>query len=445
MREPLNEVLVVGGGGREDALMQEVARSRYVDRVMMTPGNANTAMHPKGINVMHPHEQPVLAREHSYIVEIAHDRAKEVIIGPEVPLVGGLGDELREYGLPVFGPGADGAQLEGSKAYADRFMEEFGVQRPPSFIAEKYNEGLEFIQDRDPTSYVIKADGLADGKGVVLPRNFKEAFDAITDMFLKGGYGGAGKEKVIFQDRYHGPEFSAFMLVDGESYMMLPVFSQDHKRLGEGDEGPNTGGMGAYSPVELSMKHLNQLDDMAGRTFEGLLNRGINYQGVVYFGLMAAEELDGDLVNLEYNVRFGDPEAQVILPMLNQQDPETVYNLLKATAHGDLSNVRAINTPAGAAITVCLASSGYPTKPMTGNVIHGLDKTYDGVLIHHGSTKRKGEHILTKGGRVIYVTALGETIDIAAQRAYAAIGEKAIHFAGMQFRKDIGWQVRSNR
>jgi phosphoribosylamine--glycine ligase len=429
-------VLIVGGGGREHQLGLSLANS--VDNIYFAPGNAGTAAIENGTNLsMGPSDL-------DGIVAFVKERDCELtVVGPEQPLVDGLADQLE--GHKVFGPSAEAAKLEGSKAFAVRFMREFGIPHPASDIIDNEvlkTRALLAATEKDVTKYVIKADGLAGGKGVVLPATQAEASDTLKGMFSGELFGGAGKECTVIQERLRGPEVSVFVISDGENFITLPL-SQDHKRLKDNDEGPNTGGMGAYAPVPKSIFNSRQkekIDEIVEKSIAGARLKGMPYKGVLYIGLMLAEEYDGDPVVMEYNVRFGDPEAQGVLPLLDRAGVDT-YSLLHSSAEGNL-RTSLIPEIGGAALTVCLAAEGYPDSPRKGDTIYGLNQNYPNVIIQHGGTKQQDENIVTAGGRVLYVTGLGETVTESAVGAYAAIGEHGIHFDGMQYRTDIGHQAR---
>lgn len=432
-----NIVLVVGSGGREYELTRQLAWTADIEKVYTLPGNAGTELLASVENVdLSPTDVPS-------IVSFVRERAIEtVLIGPEAPLLAGLSDALRAEGVYVFGASRPAAMLEASKAFAADFMKRQGIPQPQYWTARSLEQALELIKDRDPATYVLKADGLAAGKGVVLPQTIQEAEEALTRMFSGEGFDAAGKEGVVIQERLHGPEVSAFAISDGTNFILLP-FAQDHKRLLDNDEGPNTGGMGAYTPLPSSVVSEEQaarIHAIAAQSITGMASEGTPYQGVLYIGLMLAEERNNTPVVIEYNARFGDPEAEVLLPALSESDIDVAHLLLQA-AKGNLPPVTPSLT--GAALTVCLAASGYPESPRKGDPISGLEKTYENVIIHHAGTKSVDDSIVTNGGRVLYVTGLGATPDEAAAHAYAAIGDDAIHFDGMQYRSDIGYQVRS--
>jgi phosphoribosylamine--glycine ligase len=430
--------LVIGGGGREHQLGLSIAGS--VDTVYFAPGNAGTAAIENGVNL--PIGPSNLDKIAAYVKNHTIDLT---VVGPEQPLVYGLTDKLE--GHAVFGPSAEAARLEGSKSFAIEFMRRHNIPHPDSDIVNSDDKRARVlsvfpISNIDALKMVIKADGLAGGKGAILPSTSQEALSTLHGMFSGKMFGEEGK-KVVLQERLHGPEVSIFVISDGENYTVLPP-SQDHKRLRKNDEGLNTGGMGAYAPVPESILDFRQqakIDEIVKKSIECAKEEGMPYKGVLYIGLMLAEERGGDPVVIEYNVRFGDPEAQVILPLLDRARVDT-YDLLRSSAEG---NLRADLIPriGGSALTICLAADGYPESPRKGDIIHGLEQDYLNVIVQHGGTKKDGSRIITAGGRVLYVTGLGETVDGAAAYAYAAIGEKGIHFDGMQYRIDIGHQARS--
>lgn len=427
-------VLVVGSGGREHAFGAAVAGDGR--ELYFTPGNAGTKA--IGTNISGAHNP----------LEVARDLGKPLgltIIGPEAPLMGGLADRFRHEGLPVCGPDRAAAELEGSKVFAHQFMTEYGIPQPRSQTVWDTAELAEYERHMPEASeIVIKADGLAGGKGVVLPETNEQACKVMHDMLTGQLFGGAGMDGVLVQERLHGPEFSLFVATDGERFVTLPA-SQDHKRLQDGDRGPNTGGMGAYAPVPSSILNPNQAakaERIAEKTIVGMQREGSPYRGILYIGCMLAEEYDGDPVVIEYNARFGDPEAEVVLPLLRESGVD-VYDLLRSTdGHLNEEALRGYSPLGHSALTVCLAAPGYPDHPQKGAAIYGLERAYPGVDIYHGGTKRQDGQTVASGGRVLYVTGHGQTVDDAAARAYAAIGQDGVHFDGMHYRTDIGWQAR---
>lgn len=433
-------VLLVGGGGREHELARQLSISDEVSGIFCVPGNAGTQQLKKTINVK---IRPTAIDE---LVAIAdRTEADMAIIGPEEPLVMGLSDRLRKKGLTVFGPSAEAAQLEASKADALGFMRRNRIPHPLSFITTSAEGAIQIINSIGAENAVIKADGLADGKGVVLPEERgvmsarEVAWETIYQMFDGKKFGGAGKDRVVIQERYHGPEVSAFVVSDGSRFTVLP-FSQDHKRLLDNNQGPNTGGMGAYAPIPssiISPAQEEKIGVIAQRTIEGMAHEGIPYQGLLYLGLMLAEEQDGDPIVIEYNVRFGDPETQAILPVLSESGVD-VYDMIRSAAEGHLMEPHIPADLGKAAVSVCLAAEGYPDNPQTDQIIYGLDREYPGVIIHHAATERGYGQIVSIGGRVLYATGLATNVNMAARRAYDAA--KKINFEGTQpqYRKDIG-------
>lgn len=417
--------LIIGSGGREDAIGRVVARQSR--QVFFGPGNAGTSEY--GINIAN-FDAPAIASLNPDLT----------IIGPEVPLIDGLADRLRERGLNVFGPNAAAAELEGSKAFAVRFMERHGIDHPETRIFTSIEESIGYAYHSMDGSYVIKEDGPRAGKGVYLPKNYEEARQIVERV-------GDSGEPLLFQERLHGPELSVFVLSDGENWTILP-YAQDHKRLKDGDQGPNTGGMGAYAPADFLVTEGQKvkIEEIAARTIDGMQRESKPYQGVLYIGIMLAEENDGDPVVIEYNVRFGDPETQVLMPLLVAADVDINDVLLRTDRHNGLkgfNNYLIPNRLGGSALTVCLAAKGYPEKPITGDEIL-LDTSFlGGVILHHAGVAldNVGRKIVA-GGRVMYVTAVGDTIDKAAGKAYNVIKGKHIEFPGMQYRDDIGHQAR---
>lgn len=421
--------LVIGSGGREHALVKSLGENV---KVFVAPGNAGTGLMSNVTNVTT--DDPVtFAKENN---------VDFTIIGPDSFIAAGLADKFRAAGLSVFGASQAAGRLESSKSFASVFMERHGIPQPKSTTVHSASE---LSADTDPLLIVLKADGLALGKGVVLPETAEEAQTILKEMLEGIGYEGAGKEGVVIQERLSGPEVSAFAVTDGTDFVMLP-FSQDHKRLKTGDIGPNTGGMGAYSPLPESIVSPDQaakIHEIAKKTIDGMKADGVPYQSVLYIGLMLAEQRGGDPVVIEYNARFGDPETQVMLTLLEDAGVD-VYELLKSTDStlkaGLLDGITFNKT----AITVCEAASGYPESPRKGDQILGLDTTLPaGTFVHHAGTKLEDEKVITNGGRVLYVTSIADTIDQAATNAYSVISENGVHFDGMQYRTDIGKQART--
>jgi len=429
------QVLVIGSGGREHALAYGMSESDAVETIYVSPGNAGTARLPKTQNV-------ALADEIA-TVQFCHETAIDlIVIGPEAPLVAGLSDILRKDGFSVFGASQAAAQLEGSKSFATEFMQRNNIAIPESCIVTTAEEALAAVHSFGGAKQsVIKADGLAGGKGVFLPDDESEAATAIKEI-VSGSVDGDGSRLVV-QRRNHGPEVSVFVLSDGNSYSIIPLASQDHKRIGVGDTGPNTGGMGVYAPLPswmLSTAQWQKIEHIADASIKGMLSEGTPYQGVLYIGIMLAEELGGDPIVIEYNARFGDPETEVIIPLLHGNGVD-IYEMLQATASGNVHGLSMPTTLNGAAMAICLAAAGYPNTPAKGEIIRGLDESFRDVIIFHGGTKTDGAAVVTSGGRVLFVTGLGATLQAASDAANAAIGTSGVYFEGMQYRSDIGYRA----
>jgi phosphoribosylamine--glycine ligase len=412
-------ILVVGGGGREHALCWKLARDGHV--VVAAPGNPGIAAHATCVAVP--------TTDLDGLVELARARAVDlVVVGPEAPLVAGLADRLRAAGIATFGPGAAGAALEGSKIHAKRFFARHGIRSAAFFEAEDaagVDDALAALGGR----VVVKADGLAAGKGVVVCDDEVEARAAALAM-LGGRFGAAGR-RVIVEQRLVGREVSILAIADGRHAVVLPP-AEDHKTLLDGDRGPNTGGMGTISPVDdLPEGLLARIErEVLGPTLAGLRVDGTDFRGVLYAGLMI--DAQGAPWLLEYNVRFGDPETQVVLPRLDQD----LGALLAAAAAGRLEP-GPLRIRADAAVCVVLTAEGYPEAPRTGAPIGGLEAAAaDGALVFHAATERRGAALIAAGGRVLGVTATGADLEAARAAAYRAVDK--IHFAGAHCRRDIG-------
>ncbi len=426
-------VLVVGSGGREHALVARLAADPGVDTVLAAPGNPGMAAHGRC--------HDVAVDDHAALVRLARDEAVDlVVVGPEGPLVAGLVDVLAEAGIAAFGPAAAAARLEGSKAFAKSVMDAAGVPTAAWVAAATREEALAALDRfaRPGVPWVVKADGLAAGKGVVVTADRTEA-EAAIDAALGGRFGDAGTTLVI-EEFLAGPERSLFAVCDGDDAVLLAP-AQDHKRALDGDAGPNTGGMGAFSPVAgfaLGDAHVDVLRDTVVRpVLRELARRGSPFRGLLFVGLV--DTVDGPKV-LEYNVRFGDPETQVVLPRLTSG----LVDLLWAAATGSAATGDGVaSVPVtfadDAAVTVVMASAGYPASSSHGDVIDGVG-TADactGVHVLHAGTARDADgRLVTAGGRVLAVTALGRDVDEARARAYGGVAR--IRFAGAQHRTDIG-------
>ncbi len=418
------KVLIVGGGGREHALAWKIARSPRVSRVYVAPGNAGTAREPGVENL------PIGAQDIAALEGFArrHDIAL-TIVGPEAPLVAGIVDRFREAGLAVFGPSRAAARLEGSKAYAKDFLARHRIPTAAYASFTEPDAAIAHIRRRG-APLVIKADGLAAGKGVVLADDEAQAIAAVRNMLDAGAFGEAGR-RVVIEEHLQGEEASFICMVDGEHVLPLAT-SQDHKARDEGDTGPNTGGMGAYSPAPVVTPALHRriLDEIIAPTVSGLAAEGQPYTGFLYAGLMLDPQ--GNPRVLEYNCRFGDPETQPILMRLRSD----LVALCQAALRGELDTVAADWDPR-AALGVVMAAAGYPGPYRKGDVIRGLDRVRgeDLKVFHAGTVLRDGE-VVTAGGRVLCVTALGHSVAEAQRRAYEAVAR--IHWEGAYYRRDIG-------
>ena len=418
-------VLVVGGGGREHALLWALKRDGTAKHLFAAPGNPGTA--ELGTNL------PIPATDLDGLVTAARDQKIDVVIvGPEAPLAAGLGDRLRKAGRAVFGPNAAAARIEASKAYAKDVMARAGVPTARSVTFTSLKPALKYIAaGREPL--VVKASGLAGGKGAIVCATRDDAAEAATALLEGGALGDAGKE-VVIEEFLEGEELSVLALTDGERIVILPP-AQDHKRVREGDEGPNTGGMGAYAPVGLTSPALlaRVRREVLEPTLKQLAKDGAPYSGVLYAGLMVAP--DGTPNVIEFNCRFGDPETQAVFPVL----PKGSTAHLTALATGTWRPDREVIDPVAAAVTTVLAAPGYPEGPRTGGTIT-LSGPWpdDQILFHAGTARDQGGALKVSGGRVVNVTGVGRTIAEAAEKSRAAAGK--VSFAGMHWRRDIAWR-----
>jgi len=421
-------ILVLGGGGREHAIVHALVSSPLVDRVEVAPGNGGTASIADNISLD--------AEDGAAVAAHARDNGIDlVVIGPEAPLVAGVADAVREAGILAFGPGAEGARVEGSKAFAKSLMSRHGIPTGFSDVFEDEATAMSYL-DEVGAPIVVKADGLAAGKGVTVAMDVATARDAVRECFA-GRFGEAGS-KVLLEEFLSGPECSILVFTDGQTVMPMAP-SQDHKRAYDGDEGPNTGGMGVYSPVPIvtESEHVAMIEIME-HAVAGMRADGIDYRGVLYGGFILTDE--GPKV-LEFNARFGDPETQVVLPRLEGDLAE----VLRATAEGRLAEVRLAWKPEWA-VCVVLASGGYPGDYETGKAISGIREAeaLDGVTVYHAGTKLGHDgSVLTAGGRVLNVTALGTDFVSAREKAYEAVSR--ITWEGMFYRTDIGARALRGR
>jgi len=423
-------VLVVGSGGREHALARRLARSASVGTVLVTPGNGGTD--EDGQNVSPP---PAGISAESLAEVCQRESVDLVVIGPEAPLCAGIADGLRRLGVPTFGPSQAAAQLEASKEFMKRLAAAHGIPTSPFEVFKDAAAAAHYIR-RCRTPPVVKADGLCAGKGVVVAATLEEAERAARTMLSGDAFGDAGRT-IVVEQRIDGVEASVHAICDGTRYFLLPAV-QDHKRLGEGDRGPNTGGMGAYGPTPLVTPALEE--EIAKRAIEPVLralsDRGTPFSGALFAGLMISSE--AEISVLEYNVRFGDPETEVLMDLLDGD----LGDALAGAAASKLEPA-CLTRSRRHVVAVVLAAEGYPGKPRTGDVIEGLDEAVrvPGVSILHAGTRRQDGKIVTAGGRVLVVTAHGETLRAARDSAYQGAGK--IRFQGMQMRADVASRALS--
>jgi phosphoribosylamine--glycine ligase len=420
-------VLVIGSGGREHALAFKAAQNPSVRTVFVAPGNAGTALEPKLENVA------IGVEDLDALVAFAKDNSVELtIVGPEAPLVIGVVDRFREEGLAIFGPTAAAAQLEGSKSFTKDFLARHDIPTAEYQTFEQIEPALAYLKEKG-APIVVKADGLAAGKGVIVAMTEAEAEEAIRDMLAGNAFGEAGS-RVVIEEFLEGEEASFIVMVDGKNVLPFAT-SQDHKRAYNGDQGPNTGGMGAYSPAPVVTADIHEriMNEVINPTVEGMASEGAPYTGFLYAGLMITA--DGTPKVIEYNCRFGDPETQPIMLRL-QSD---LVELIQAANREELDQTE-IKFDSRAAVGVVLAAKGYPGSYPKGDAISGLRVDYaEGEKVFHAGTKQDGENVVTAGGRVLCATALGHTVTEAQKRAYALVNE--INWDGVEFRTDIAYRA----
>jgi phosphoribosylamine---glycine ligase len=418
------KILVVGSGGREHALAWKLAQSKRIQIVLAAPGNGGTASDPrlKNIFITDPAQLADFAQQ---------EQVALTVVGPEAPLAAGIVDIFRERGLKIFGPTQKAAQLESSKDFAKAFMQRHGI---PTAKYQTFSDAAaahKYI-DEQGAPIVIKADGLAAGKGVVVAMTLDEAHGAIDMMLSDNRFGDAGA-RVVVEEFLEGEEASFIVMVDGKNILPLAT-SQDHKRLLDKDEGPNTGGMGAYSPAPIvtPQLHARVMREIIQPTVQGMAKDGIPYTGFLYAGLMI--DAQGNPKTLEFNCRMGDPETQPIMARLKTD----LVNVMEHAVDGRLDQVE-LDWDRRTALGVVMAAGGYPDSPKKGDVITGIpEETADSMTFHAGTVLENGQ-LKTSGGRVLCVVGLGDTVRVAHKNAYEAVDQ--IRFDGMQFRRDIGWRA----
>jgi len=425
------KILLVGGGGREHTLAWKIRQSHLCEQLFIAPGNAGTILCGENVDIKINEFEKLSAFCIANKIDI-------VMVGPEEPLVKGIYDFFKKKPatahIHIIGPSKEAAQLEGSKAFAKAFMRRYNIPTAAykEFTVANYDEGVEYIRNH-ALPIVLKADGLAAGKGVIICYNRIEALAEFELMIQRSKFGEAGK-KVVIEQFLEGIELSAFVLTDGVNYVLLPE-AKDYKRIGVGDTGPNTGGMGAVSPVPFADEQF--LEKVRIRIIEptiaGLQKEKLVYKGIIFLGLI---NVGGEPLMIEYNCRLGDPETEVVIPRI-QND---LVELLIATSQQRLDEIT-IQVDKQAAVTIVAVSGGYPNEHETGKVIEGLQETaLDGTVIFHSGTIKKGDEVLTNGGRVVAVTSFGDTIQEAAEQSTYMLEQ--IYFDGIYFREDIGFEFK---
>ncbi len=416
------KILVVGGGGREHALVWKIAQSPLVKKIYCAPGNPGTAGLAENL--------PFRADDVSGLLEFAwNERIDLTVVGPEQPLSLGIVDVFENHDLKIFGPRQEAALIEGSKAFSKDLMRKYNVPTAAYGVFSEVKAAEEFI-DRTGLPIVIKADGLAAGKGVIIAQTRQEALDTVNDMLSGNAFGNAGS-RVVIEEFLTGEEASFLAITDGRNIIPL-ASAQDHKAIFDGDQGPNTGGMGAYSPAPVVTREIHEIAmrDVLRPTVDGMAAEGRPYRGVLYAGLMVK---DGQVKTLEFNARFGDPECQPLLMRMKSD----IVPLLMAAASGDISGME-IQWHDKAAVCVVMAAEGYPGEYRKGEPIRGLDEAarLEDVYVFHAGTALDEGRCVTSGGRVLGVTAMGDTVADAIDRAYRAVD--LVSWPGAHFRRDIG-------
>jgi len=416
------KILVIGSGGREHALVWKIAQSVHADKIYCAPGNAGIQELAECVEVKADDVQGLL--------DFAQDKSIDLtVVGPEAPLALGIVDVFQKKGLPIFGPGKNASCLESSKVFAKNIMKKYNIPTADCTVFSDYEKALDYVRNAQ-RPLVIKADGLCAGKGVFVCAGLEEQEKALTSIMRDNRFGDAGKT-VIIEEKLEGEEASIIVVSDGE-HVLTMASSQDHKRIFDNDKGPNTGGMGAYSPASVVTKEIfTQIErEVIIPAIRGMRNENMPYKGVLYAGVMITES--GPKV-LEFNVRFGDPETQAILPRLKSD----IVEIMIEAAAGTLDEVT-LQWDERTCVCVVIASGGYPAHYEKGKQIQGLDavKQDGGIVVFHAGTKREGAHVVTNGGRVFGVTGLGQDIHKAIDTTYVAL--KKIHFDGMYYRTDIG-------
>ncbi len=414
-------ILVVGGGGREHAIVKKISESKRVSKIYCAPGNGGISDIAECV--------PIKVMEFDKLITFAKEKNIDLtVIGPDDPLVYGISDAFINAGLKVFGPTKDGAQIEGSKVFSKELMKKYNIPTAKYEVFSDYNEALLYITKENTFPTVIKAEGLALGKGVIFANYLKEAEDALKEIMVDKVFGDSGN-RIVIEEFLTGPEISVLSFCDGETIVPM-VSAQDHKRAFDNDKGPNTGGMGTFSPSRIYSEKLQEecMNNIFIPTVKALKSEGITYKGVIFFGLMSTK--NGVKV-IEYNARFGDPETQVVLPRLKTD----IVDIFEAVCDGTLKDVN-VEWEDNACVCVVEASGGYPKKYQTGYEISGLTNIEDNIYVYHAGTKKEDGKYLTSGGRVLGITAKSKDLDTAIKDAYNAV--KNINFTDVHYRKDIG-------
>ncbi len=425
----LENILIIGSGGRENSLAWSIQKNELVKKVFLIPGNAGSERINKCERI-----KIDIKNEKELVEKLDFLKVDLIVIGPEIPLADGLADFLRKKDFKVFGPGKDGAKLEYSKSWAKEFMRDANIPTAKFWKVNSLEEAKKIIHSKS-IPLVVKADGLASGKGVFIPDSKEECFRA-TESIFNGKFGNSGNV-VVLEEKIYGPEVSVFALCDGKRYILLPT-AQDHKRLNEKDKGPNTGGMGAYSPAPILTKNYLEriIKEIIEPTINELIKKNIDYKGVIYFGLMITKS--GPKV-IEYNCRFGDPECQTIMPLMDQ----SFVFLLEKCSMGNLTGNEKIDTSDKVSGCVIATSKGYPHEYKIGFPIKiGKIDSSDCQIFDSGTSLSKDGKLLTDGGRVLSIVCQDKDFDMVFEKAYKNL--KEINFDGIYFRNDIGHQVRKN-
>ncbi|MCE9625625.1 MAG: phosphoribosylamine--glycine ligase [Deltaproteobacteria bacterium] len=412
------KVLVIGSGGREHALVKAIKRSPRVREVLVAPGNPGIAAEARCAEV------PV--EDIPALVRLAQEEKIDLtVVGPEVPLTLGVVDAFQKAGLKIFGPNREAAILEASKVFTKNFLKKYRIPTAAYEVFTDPEAAKKFLRERSDSRWVLKSDGLAAGKGVLVPLTLEESLEGVDRILVKKEF---GSQQLVIEEFLEGEELSFMVLCDGVEGIAL-ASSQDHKRLNDGDLGPNTGGMGAYSPAPVMTEALAQevMRTIIAPSLAGMREEGRPFVGVLYAGLMIQA---GKPYVLEFNVRFGDPEAEVLLPRLESD----WVDLFEAAIEGRVTKVPAKWRP-GSAVCIVISAEGYPVAPRKGDEIQGLEAAGELAMVYHSGTSRKDGKWLTNGGRVLCVSALGDSLELALKQAYAAV--EKLCFRGMHFRKDI--------